>query len=340
MLYYRILLCLFCLHFFSCARLSKNTTTANQNYLPRVDFKARLEPKGQVINGAGQSSDAFHNYAEAMNENTRPVIYMTYVGLKNTDFHNWVAKQKKEMEKYPWLVASQIGFNMTKDGSPEQHYEQLVAAGKYDKQIEPLCLALKEWGIPVYLRIGYEFNGQWNGYEPEIYKKSFINITNALREHQADNVATVWCSSPDANKKDFMSFYPGDIYVDWWSIDIFGKNHFTDLLTNDFLAGALAHKKPVLIGESTPRGVGVQDGEKSWEEWFKPYFDMIHANPHIKAIRYINWNWASYPQWSDWGDERIETNAYVLEQYKKEMRLPLYMHGADAEKTKKKLRMK
>jgi hypothetical protein len=33
------------------------------------------------------------------------------------------------------------------------------------------------------------------------------------------------------------------------------------------LAAADTHKKPVMIGEATPRYVGVTDGEASWNQW-------------------------------------------------------------------------
>ena len=39
-----------------------------------------------------------------------------------------------------------------------------------------------------------------------------------------------------------------------------------------------------MIGESTPRYVGVADGEQSWNNWYKPYFDMIYSSPQIQAV--------------------------------------------------------
>ena len=61
-------------------------------------------------------------------------------------------------------------------------YEQDVAAGLHDEQIENLVKSLRVYGRPVFLRIGYEFNGQWNGYEPE---ESFVSawrrIVDAVR---------------------------------------------------------------------------------------------------------------------------------------------------------------
>ena len=60
--------------------------------------------------------------------------------------------------------------------------EAQVAAGAYDQQIANLVTGLQRLGLPVYLRIGYEFNGLiWNGYQPVPYQQAFVRITNALR---------------------------------------------------------------------------------------------------------------------------------------------------------------
>lgn len=32
----------------------------------------------------------------------------------------------------------------------------------------------------------------------------------------------------------------------------------------------------IMVGESTPRGSGAQDGNASWAEWFRPFFTMIN----------------------------------------------------------------
>jgi hypothetical protein len=90
------------------------------------------------------------------------------------------------------------------------------------------------------------------------------------------------------------------------------------------------HGKPMMIGESTPRHVGVGNGQQSWDSWFKPFFDLIHSRKEIKAFNYIDWNWASHPQWSDWGDARIETNDVVGAHYRDEMKVGLYLHSGAA----------
>ena len=72
--------------------------------------------------------------------------------------------------------------------------DHLIANGQKDENIQALCDALEFIGQPAYIRIGYEFEGQWNGYQPDSYKGAFIRVTSDLRQRDL-NCATVWCSS-------------------------------------------------------------------------------------------------------------------------------------------------
>ncbi len=296
-----------------------------QTFLPRSDHGARLEPVGRIMNGAGQSTDAFQNYWNVMKPGEKPIVSMYYVNLRGVQKH-WARQIGKQLLQYSGkFVIPQIGLSMTVDGSPAQHYEGDVASGMLDGDIATFLDGLQELAIPVYLRIGYEFNGlSWNGYQSQPYQLAFQRITNKIRERDLE-VATVWdCAIGGTNN--FMDYYPGDAFVDWFGINLFSAEHLTHPDAYVFLDLAGTHNKPVMIGESTPRYVGVLNGQASWNSWFAPYFNLIHARQVIKMFCYINWNWSQYPQWADWGDCRIENNDYVKQQFTQEMDAPSYLH--------------
>jgi len=286
----------------------------------RVTRGKRLEPSGdQVFHGAGQCLDEFIRYSAVLNERA-PIIYMAYRGLRGITsewFSEVTAKYEGAAQKN---LCMQLGLSMTQDGAPWLHYEHEVAAGLHDKHIETLCEGLSSIDRPVYLRLGYEFNGEWNGYEPRSFIAAWKRIWHAIRRHSLDNVALVWCYSPDAKvTADHMPFYPGDACVDWWSIDLFSDWHFTSPRTERFLADAAKREFPVMIGETTPRYIGVCGGMQSWRSWYMPFFNLIRVTPVIKAFCYINWNWARYPMWSDWGECRIDQNELVMRRYREEL---------------------
>lgn len=317
--------------------------TKGYQYAPRVDFGRRLEPSG-VLHGAGQSPEAFRAYFQATGL-TKPVLYMTYVGL-NSDMEAYFAALKRELAEYePYQLMPQIGLLMTgveknpedqQEHTPERHYEDSVASGLFDGQIELFCRGLAQLKRRVFVRIGFEFNGPWFGYAPEPYKAAWIRIVTAMRGHSLDDVAAVWCycplpgerEQPWGKDRDYSPYYPGDQYVDWWAIDLFSVEDFTCDNTVAFMWDAASSRFPVMIGESTPRWVGgVVGGEATWRRWFVPYFDFIRAYANVKAFCYIDWNWTNYPVWQDWGDARIEQNQTILEHYCAELAKPLYIHA-------------
>lgn len=303
-------------------------------------FGARFEPRSAVLHGAGQAFVAdFQEYANTLSEQTRPVLFMDYAGLNSPKLGSQLREILQKCRQFNWFVIPQIGLSMTTDGTPEKHYEQHVAAGEYDALIDTLVQVLASYDRPVFLRIGYEFNGSWNGYQPNTYKQAFRRIYERLAAARVRNVATVWCYGPDSEQDAYTAFYPGDDVVDWWGIDLFKPASFTYASTGQFLADARTHRKPVMIGESTPKFVGVSKGEASWNEWFRPYFDLIAVNPHVKAFCYINWNWARFEYWKDWGDARIGQNNYVRDAYRREMTTNKRIaHGADRLTTERLLR--
>lgn len=309
---------------------SKNDSDsiAHRPFSARINYDAKFEPVDKVIHGAGQSYDAFYKYSHVLNEETQPLIYMTYLGVNKVNGAQELSSKLKSAKEAFGSIMPQIGLSMTVDGKPQLCYSQEVADGVWDDNIKAICLALKNSGLTIFLRIGYEFNGSWNGYKPTAYKAAWIRIVHALQENEVDNVATVWCFYEDYNKNnDYMSFYPGDELVDWWGIDLFSPRDLSSPITKAYLADAQTHSKPVMVGECTPRYVGVEDGEKSWNSWFEPFFNLVCQNANIKAICYINWNWSSYKQWSDWGNAQIQDNQYVLKNFQQELYSPLFLHN-------------
>lgn len=292
-------------------------------YLPRENYGAFLEPIDGIYSGSGQDPAGYDGYLRALGDGKAPVIYMFYTGLRwnvEADLARLAAEMAAVEARTGTYGIAQIGLSMTSDGTPEAHYEQDVAAGKYDAAIDALCRGIRDLGHPVILRIGYEFNGaSWNGYKSDTYKAAFRRVTEKIRANRLE-CATCWDASATAGTMgSVMDFYPGDEWVDWWGINLFLPTEFSDPAVERFMTDARAHRKPVLIGESTPRSVGTLKGAASWKAWFAKYFAFIASHPGLKAISYINWDFAKYPQWSDWGDARLEKNTVVAGKFADEI---------------------
>jgi hypothetical protein len=92
-----------------------------------------------------------------------------------------------------------------------------MADGKSGHLIEELAAFLEEFKDRKFLlRIGYEFEGSWNGYDPQAYITSFRMIVDGLKGHGLTNFTTVMQSaSAMLEIKVWEDFYPGDEYVGW-----------------------------------------------------------------------------------------------------------------------------
>jgi hypothetical protein len=313
----------------------KSMTT---DYIPRLNFGAPLEPANTVLHGAGQDPEGFDEYCSVVGPTQQPVLYMTYVAVAYDkqavlNWHQRIKQHEEELKSRGLLL--QVGVNMTGGNDTGEGRDALIASGECDENLIAFCDALQDLNLPALVRIGYEFEGHWNGYQPDTYRAAYIRITEMLRKR--DIVApTVWCSGGNSEVNmsldDRMAYYPGDEWVDWWGIDTFDAHEMLHPRTTAFYKMAAQHQKPVLIGESTPRYVGVLDGQASWNQWFVPYFEMICQQPVIKAMCYINWDWVYWSnkigfEWHDWGDGRLQQNEVVSALYRQTMASPLFQHA-------------
>lgn len=162
----------------------------------------------------------------------------------------------------------------------------------------------------IYLRLGYEFNGSWNHYDPKDYISAFRMIVDSLRLQGVTNFQTVWQSYGYGTADELLAWYPGDDYVDWLGYSYFDGN--PSLIGGGILSLAREKGKPVFIAEAAPkRDNAAEDGDALWKSWYEPFLNHIRANRDvIGALSYINCNWESQSMWKGqgWGDSRIQVN--------------------------------
>ncbi len=320
------------------ALLAGASLVSATEYVPRVEFGVRLEPGNRIIHGAGQDPEGFNNYRQNFDRAHQPLIYMTYIGLIHpvAEVVEWGTRIRAELAAIaPLKMIPQIGLNLTGGKDDGTGRDTAVAEGKYDAQLAAFASALAALDRPVFIRIGYEFEGSWNNYQPATFTAAWIHITRMLRARGL-TFATVWCAAGASSgwpaQSELMKFYPGDEWVDWWGVDIFSEDEFTKPQLVAFLDASRVHRKPVMIGEMTPRHVGVLEGEKSWQRWFEPMLHLLRTRPEIKATAYINWEWREWSErlgftWHDWGDARLNSNHLVRDRWVNALADPIFIHA-------------
>lgn len=318
-----------------CETRTDMNSCAVKEYLPRNFYNAKFEPVTRVLHGAGQGrwNTSVDEYRKTLSGKYDPVIINDYitVNISKNQTDAFIKDIRKWLFKFPNYTVIQLGLELggyEYDDGPFHELSEKVAIGNYDEHLKYLFNALTSLNVPIYIRIGYECNGQWNNYSADSYKRAFRHVASLLRNSSLNNnAAIIWCISADG-RSSYMNWYPGDHFVDWWAIDLFSSKKMNSRLTRRFIRDADTHGKPIMIAESSAATTGISGGLDSWDQWFEPYFELIRKNPGIKAFNYINWDWTQFPkQYRGWHDGRIGQNKIIAELYAKEMASPIFLHA-------------
>lgn len=296
--------------------------------------------RGPALLIAGQSREEFRDYLNHVIEKgsaaPRPGGAAFYTSLDSNGISSPHANAPGDNHQdldYLKLVQEplviQVGLWLSRD--------QLrpVAAGDYDARIQRLRQALADLKRPVFLRIGYEFDGPHNRYPPEAFIEAYRAIARAMRAHR--DILLVWHSYamlPTYQESAVADWYPGDDYVDWIGISVFqiGDEGYHRAPNRDrVLEFARAKAKPVLVAEASAirytRRQKTLTGQAYWDYWYKPFFDLIESHPEIKAVSIINVDWDSQNQHREleWGDCRLNSDPVVLRHWRAKAAEPYWL---------------
>lgn len=315
-----------------------------------------LPPHGKTLMIVGQDVAAIAEYVEHVWPSPAGVTTYTSLsettqrgplleGLTSTANHGAGDVNASLLAaRYPHAVLAVGLYMVDHTGSNLDH----IANGTHDAAIDKLANFLKSLQRPVFLRVGYEFDGIWNHYDPEKYKRAFRHLANRMRPGNSQ-LAFVWQSATYGEGRyrnlPLDSWYPGDDVVDWFGSSYF---KFASEPHQEMLRMARKHGKPLLIAEASPQGYDLtrlrfsnmggsfsnRTEEQIWQTWFEPFFAFINDNQDvIRAVAYINTNWDAQPLWAAeagngcWGDSRVQANALVLEKWRTELERAKWLHG-------------
>jgi Glycosyl hydrolase family 26 len=299
--------------------------------------RAKFEPPdGKTILIIGQTTREIDDYAREAGTGA-PGGYMIYTSMDDLSgltgpFEGVGCEDAGEVDlgglvrRYPRSVG-QIGLSMGGE-------LDAVNGGAFDENIRKLAEIIRRTNNPIFLRIGYEFDGPWNRYNPASYVKAFQRIVSILRGasingraiEPVNNVAFVWHSAAWSTfeGRPFEDWYPGDEYVDWVAVSWFAWPTSEAMNAGEASRAAVSsfaqrHGKPMMIAESAPKKYFAPANPQSWDGWYAPVFNWIAAN-NVKAFSYINQDWNAQRMWrdpacntgGDWGNSRVQDGSPVV----------------------------
>ena len=300
--------------------VSKIKTEVDPKYVYEFEQSKFVPPADKTLLIMGQTVERIKEYKKSFPDAPNPGGWSAYWAITEfvgvTKFHTNISgtSQNHQMliNKFPNSVLHSAMWMVGKWDVAKNTFN-----GFYDSVIKKYCDWVKTIDRPVYLRLGYEFDGPHNQLEPEEYIKAYKHIVDFMRAEGVDNVAYVWHSFASTPYKNYAlsAWYPGDDYVDWVGISIFAHAYSKTGINAEgeaVLDFAKQHKKPVMIAEANPIFGIDENSTKIWDDWFVNFFSMVY-NKNIKAICFINEDWpnTNIEGLSKWKDARIYNNEQI-----------------------------
>ncbi|KAA3638888.1 MAG: hypothetical protein DWQ02_04485 [Bacteroidetes bacterium] len=300
--------------------VSQIDTQTDADFIYPYEQTKFVPPKGKTLLIMGQTTESITEYLEHFSDQQTPGGWSAYWGIPEftgiTEGHKneTGSTQNHQMlvDDFQNTVVHSAMWMVGKWDVAKKTYK-----GEYDKVIKKYSAWAKSVNRPIYLRIGYEFDGPHNELEPKEYVKAYKHIVDLMRAEGVENIAFVWHSYAARPFKDYplSAWYPGDDYVDWVGISVFGHayggNDFGPHC-DDVLKFAKERKKPVMIAESNPINGIKNDSNEVWDRWFVNFFNFIYSK-NIKAVCFINEDWprTSIDGISEWKDGQIYNNEQI-----------------------------
>ncbi len=243
-----------------------------------------------------------------------------------------------------------------KQGVPDPIYTMdAFLSGEFDADIKQWATDAKNTNIPLLVEFGTEVNGEWfpwnakwNGAESKDYgdpnlvdgmekfRDVYMHIITICNEQGATNITWFYhidaYNDPKEEWNTMKGYYPGDDYIDWIGISVYGAQSLKDIEDNDNQSWSFENILDDSWDEITaisPQGKpiailewGIIDHPKtSKETWISDALKTITPEgnyyPHIKAISYWHENF-------DDTNLRIDSSPEALDAYKKAINNPLF----------------
>lgn len=168
-----------------------------------------------------------------------------------------------------------------KAGGPDPNYTmQKIIDGKFDAELTQWAIDARNTHIPLLVEFGAEANGDWfpwngqyngagetTGYGdsslpdgPERFRDAYRHIIDICRANGAANITWFFhvnaYSEPDAAWNQLTYYYPGDRYIDWLGVSIYGPQEsrepyqdFSEILDDVYPLLTQLSNKPIAIVE-------------------------------------------------------------------------------------------
>lgn len=265
--------------------------------------------------------------------------------------HNWFRGRAFPIETAAWISARgcipfirlMLRSDYRQDRADKKYSLSKIISGKFDADLKSWAVAARDFGSPLLVEYGTEFNGRWFPWNgrwngggntggfgdpnlpdgPERFVAAYRHIVDIMRAEGADNITWVWHANasdwPQTEWNRFENYYPGDEYVDWVAVSAYGPQVPLENWGDTFRRMIdpwykrqikLAPDKPIYVAEfgCTHTSVASDENPKyRADKWARAALRDLFARRWPAVIGFSWWNEA----WENDNNPEHDTNMRV-----------------------------
>ncbi len=212
-----------------------------------------------------------------------------------------------------------------------------IASGEFDADLQAWFQAARDFRSPLLVEYGTEVNGRWfpwNGVwnggpaGPEKFKAAYRHLVGLARSQEADNITWVfhvnYHDDPGAGWNRFENYYPGDDWVDWLGVSVYGEQTPSGLANFRFRAlmdktyarlVKLSPRKPVAVLEFGVTSLNKLVDQAKWAD--QALKDLTRPRwPRVAGFAWWNEAWHNYDPPYD-VNMRVEDNTALAKVFRR-----------------------
>ncbi|MBN2116642.1 MAG: endo alpha-1,4 polygalactosaminidase [Anaerolineales bacterium] len=242
--------------------------------------------------------------------------------------HNWYRGREFPTETASWIrEAGSVPYIrlMLRSDAEQDHAEPFftldrIISGDFDADFHAWAGKARDFGSPLIAEFGTEMNGEWfswngvwngggtlDGYGepgeydgPERFRDAYRHIIAIARDEGADNILWVFHVNnddwPDEDWNRFENYYPGDEWIDWLGVSIYGAQTpfddewpiFRDAMDTVYpRLVALSPDKPIVLAEFA---VAANNPLGDQAEWAQAALTDLTSRRWSSLIGFSWWN--------------------------------------------------
>jgi beta-mannanase len=179
-----------------------------------------------------------------------------------------------------------------------------ILAGDYNNYIDSSATQVKEYPGPVFIRLDWEMNGAWSGWNPAnqptgttpaTFVAFWRYVVTRFRADGVTNANWIWSPNVDDGDSSMDSYYPGASYVNLVGLDAYNKGDFPWASFGQIFQSSydeitsLAPGIPVMISETATLEATPAQAARGYSkaQWIQQMASYIPTN--MPAVRALCW---------------------------------------------------